>query len=102
MRVGAFVLFCPPLVSERGCRTSLFETEPLRGCVHCAGVCTQAGKGVGGWCPEKDDCQQFPSPCLDIDQGWYMGNATHMPTKKPFFPDSNQHEGYCSGDWSAE
>ena len=58
----------------------------------CAGVCKQDG---AGWCPEKDDCQQFPSPCPDIDKGWYMGNATHMPTGS-FWPDTNQHEGYCS------
>eukprot|EP01045_Picozoa_sp_COSAG04_P018586 COSAG04_NODE_1730_length_5772_cov_79.772078_1_plen_85_part_10 len=55
-------------------------------------MCKQDG---AGWCPEKDDCQQFPSPCPDIDKGWYMGNATHMPTGS-FWPDTNQHEGYCS------
>ena len=60
-----------------------------------AGVCRQEG---AGWCNEKADCQQFPSPC-PFDQGWYMGNATHMPTGS-FLPDSNQHEGYCSGDWT--
>jgi len=28
-----------------------------------------------------------------------MGNATHMPTGS-FLPDSNAHEGWCSGDWT--
>ena len=28
-----------------------------------------------------------------------MGNATHMPTGH-FLPDTNQHEGWCSGDWT--
>eukprot|EP00937_MAST-01D_sp_MAST-1D-sp2_P000201 g201.t1 len=52
------------------------------------------------WCGAKDDCQQFPSPC-EFDNGWYGpgGNATWMPAKG-FLPDSNQHEGYCSGDWT--
>ena len=58
--------------------------------------CSQAG---ASWCPAKNDCQQFPSPCT-LDKGWYMGNATHMPTAKNFLPDDNQHEGYCSGDWT--
>jgi len=51
------------------------------------------------WCGAKEDCQQFPSPC-PFDRGWYMGNETHMPTELPFLPDSNQHEGWCSGDWT--
>jgi hypothetical protein len=59
-------------------------------------VCKQDG---APWCNEKEDCMQFPSPCPDIDTGWYMGNATHMPTGS-FLPDSNQHEGWCSGDWT--
>ena len=29
-----------------------------------------------------------------------MGNATHMPTQASFLPDSNRHEGLCSGDWT--
>lgn len=47
----------------------------------------------------QDDCQQFPTPCPDIDKGWWGGNATHMPTT-PFPPDNNAHEGACSGDWT--
>jgi len=58
-------------------------------------ACRQKG---AAWCGAKDDCQQFPSPC-PFDKGWYMGNASHMPTG-PFLPDSNQHEGWCSGDWT--
>jgi hypothetical protein len=38
------------------------------------------------WCNEKTDCEQFPNPCPDIDNGWYMGNATHMPTAASFSP----------------
>ena len=68
------------------------KAAPLTALCIRAGVCKQDG---AGWCPEKDDCQQFPSPCPDIDKGWYMGNATHMPTGS-FWPDTNQHEGYCS------
>jgi hypothetical protein len=61
--------------------------------------CSQPG---AGWCGEKDDCQQFPSPCPDLDNGWYGpgGNATHMPSGPAFVPDSNRHEGWCSGDWT--
>ena len=29
----------------------------------------------------------------------YGGNATHMPTEF-VAPDDNQHEGWCSGDWT--
>lgn len=60
------------------------------------GVCKQSG---AGWCWAKEDCQQFPSPCPELDHGWYRGNATHMPTGT-FLPDSNTHEGWCSGDWT--
>lgn len=59
------------------------------------GVCKQEG---AGWCPAKEDCTQFAPPC-PFDDGWYRGNATHMPTGT-FLPDSNQHEGWCSGDWT--
>eukprot|EP00039_Didymoeca_costata_P027277 m.18068 g.18068 ORF g.18068 m.18068 type:complete len:431 (+) comp6181_c0_seq1:40-1332(+) len=58
-------------------------------------TCRQEG---APWCWAKDDCQQFPSPC-PFDDGWYMGNATHMPEGN-FLPDSNKHEGWCSGDWT--
>lgn len=60
------------------------------------GVCKQEG---ASWCAEKNDCEQFPSPC-PFDDGWYMGNETHMPTERSFLPDSNRHEGWCSGDWT--
>jgi len=67
----------------------------------CTAGCSQKG---APWCPEKEDCQQFPNPCPDLDKGWYMGNETHMPTGADYpqgwFPDSNQHEGWCSGDWT--
>ena len=71
----------------------------------------------------KEDCSNFPTPCPDIDIGWFGGNATHMPTQ--FHPpgglcrqkerkelnrminqlnspalDDNRHEGWCSGDWT--
>jgi len=59
-------------------------------------VCKQEG---APWCPDKEDCSNFPTPCPEIDQGWYGGNATHMPTQ--FYPpDDNRHEGWCSGDWT--
>ena len=64
-------------------------------------VCNQTG---APWCNEKEDCQQFPNPCPELDIGWFGpgANATHMPTSSsfPFLPDSNQHEGWCSGDWT--
>ena len=62
-------------------------------------TCSQPG---AGWCQEKDDCQQFPNPCPGLDDGWYGpgGNATHMPSGPAFAPDSNRHEGWCSGDWT--
>jgi hypothetical protein len=61
-------------------------------------ACKQQG---AGWCWAKDDCQQFPNPCPGLDEGWYGpgANATHMPTGS-FAPDSNKHEGWCSGDWT--
>jgi len=67
-------------------------------------TCTQLdgnGKQTAPWCGAKEDCQQFPSPCPGLDAGWYGpdGNATHMATGS-FLPDSNQHEGWCSGDWT--
>ena len=51
------------------------------------------------WCWAKHDCEQFANPCPDLDVGWYHGSATHMPTGS-FPPDSNAHEGWCSGDWT--
>merc|ERR1712072_385966 len=61
-------------------------------------TCSQKG---AGWCWAKEDCQQFPNPCPGLDEGWYGpgANETHMPTGS-FAPDSNQHEGWCSGDWT--
>merc|ERR1712080_102257 len=59
-------------------------------------TCKQQGPP---WCWAKQDCQNFPNPCPDLDNGWYMGNATRMPTGS-FLPDSNKHEGWCSGDWT--
>merc|ERR1719188_843607 len=50
-------------------------------------LCKQEG---AGWCWAKEDCQQFPNPCPEFDNGWYMGNATHMPTEPSFYPDSNR------------
>ena len=61
-------------------------------------ICTQEGAPEFR-CPDKKDCQNFPSPCPSIDQGWYGGNSTYMPTEyHP--PDDNRHEGWCSGDWT--
>ena len=30
-------------------------------------VCRQAG---APWCPDKEDCSNFPTPCPEIDRGW--------------------------------
>ena len=60
------------------------------------GVCAQEG---APWCWAKHDCEQFANPCPDLDVGWYHGSATRMPTGT-FPPDSNAHEGWCSGDWT--
>lgn len=63
--------------------------ENAQACTLDRGKCSQA----------KDDCINFPTPCPDIDKGWYGGNSTHMPTQfNP--PDDNRHEGWCSGDWT--
>ena len=43
-------------------------------------VCRQEGAPVFR-CPDKEDCSNFPTPCPGLDQGWYGGNATHMPTE---------------------
>ena len=67
--------------------------RPTKGVI---GTCSQQG---AGWCWAKQDCEQFPNPC-PFDNGWYMGNATHMPTSNTFLPDANKHEGWCSGDWT--
>merc|ERR550514_2296291 len=63
----------------------------------CTLDCHQKG---AAWCPEKEDCQQFPTPCPKIDKTWYgSDSATAMPTSY-FPPDDNRHEGWCSGDWT--
>jgi len=68
------------------------------GCLPQSGPGEHCSQPGAAWCNDKKDCQQFPSPCAE-DDGWYMGNATDMPTGN-FLPDSNQHEGLCSGDWT--
>ena len=69
--------------------TAHWKTLSCCCCTLDRGKCSQA----------KDDCINFPTPCPDIDKGWYGGNSTHMPTQ--FYPpDDNRHEGWCSGDWT--
>jgi hypothetical protein len=53
--------------------------------------------------PNKDDCQQFPTPCPDQEGvapgemgNWYMSNGVNESA----VPDRNTHEGACSGDWT--
>lgn len=53
------------------------------------GNCTYGRPRRGPWSGDKEDCQQFPTPCPAIDKGWY--DASH---------DGNDHEGACSGDWT--
>ena len=62
-------------------------------------VCRQEDAPGVGRCPDKQDCSNFPTPCPEVDRGWYGGNATHMPTEF-HAPDDNRHEGWCSGDWT--
>jgi len=60
-------------------------------------VCKQ--ESSPGRCWDKKDCSNFPTPCPELDVGWYGGDATHMPDRfHP--PDDNRHEGWCSGDWT--
>jgi len=53
--------------------------------------------------PHKDDCQQFPTPCPDLEGvaagemgKWYKSNGVNESD----VPDRNTHEGACSGDWT--
>jgi len=61
------------------------------------------GKCTGGTSPFKSDCQQFPTPCPDLEGvapgqmgNWYMSNGRDQSGA----PDRNTHEGACSGDWT--
>ena len=55
--------------------------------------------------PHKKDCQQFPTPCPDLENAspannmmgeWYKSNGVNESD----VPDRNTHEGACSGDWT--
>ena len=35
------------------------------------GNCTTGPPRRGYWSASKDDCQNFPTPCPDIDKGWF-------------------------------
>ena len=54
---------------------------------------------------EKKDCQQFPTPCPELENAtpenkmmgeWYMSNGVNQSQVS----DRNTHEGACSGDWT--
>ena len=54
---------------------------------------------------DKQDCQQFPTPCPELEGAnpenkmmgeWYRSNGHNESTA----PDRNTHEGACSGDWT--
>ena len=54
---------------------------------------------------DKADCQQFPTPCPDLESAtpdnkmmgeWYKSNGVNESS----VPDHNTHEGACSGDWT--
>ena len=58
------------------------------------------------YCSEhKADCQQFPTPCPEVERAtvankmmgeWYRSNGVNESS----VPDRNTHEGACSGDWT--
>ena len=45
------------------------------------------------------DCQQFPSPCPDVDRGWFDCDA-HPGEGGCATGGNDDHWGYCSGDWT--
>jgi len=63
------------------------------------GKCTQGAPFHGGWSGAKADCQQFASPCPDLDHGWF--NCTDGSSQGGCdAPGRNtDHFGMCSGDW---
>lgn len=55
-------------------------------------------KTKDGWSAAKEDCQQFESPCADIDTDWF--NCTDGASQSGCEGGKNaDHFGYCSGDW---
>ena len=54
------------------------------------GNCTDGPPRYNRWSGAKTDCQQFPSPCPEVDTDWHDASGF----------DSNDHEGACSGDWT--
>jgi len=62
------------------------------------GKCQYGPPKHGPWSAAKDDCQQFSSPCADIDQDWF--NCTDSYSQAGCELGKNAaHFGYCSGDW---
>lgn len=66
------------------------------------GGCTDGPPRRELWSAAKDDCQQFPTPCPDIDKDWF--NCTDGSDVTQGGCDAvggnNDHWGMCSGDWT--
>lgn len=63
------------------------------------GKCTMGPPRRESWSASKEDCQQFASPCPDIDTGWW--NCTDGVHQGGCDKSGNSdHWGYCSGDWT--
>jgi len=63
------------------------------------GECTLGPPRRGPWSAAKGDCQQFPSPCPDVDRGWFDCDA-HPGEGGCATGGNDDHWGYCSGDWT--
>jgi len=63
------------------------------------GKCTYGPPRRELWSAEKEDCQQFPSPCPDLDKGWF--ECTDGVSQGGCDKQGNDdHWGMCSGDWT--
>jgi hypothetical protein len=65
------------------------------------GNCTKSPPRRGYWSASKDDCQNFPTPCPDIDKDWFDCTDGPSVTQGGCAKDQNaDHWGMCSGDWT--
>mmetsp|Transcript_65346 Transcript_65346/g.108536 ORF Transcript_65346/g.108536 Transcript_65346/m.108536 type:complete len:413 (-) Transcript_65346:395-1633(-) len=63
------------------------------------GKCTEGPPRRELWSGAKEDCQQFPTPCPDIDVDWF--DCDEHPGEGGCDKSGNSdHWGLCSGDWT--
>lgn len=62
------------------------------------GRCTDGPPRHSEWSGAKEDCQQFASPCPELDKGWFECTDAHAQAGCQANANAD-HFGYCSGDW---